>query len=137
MLKHCCLLGCAVLALALALPQPQEPSGAGGPYQFPSEAETILSEVPVQKTFSCDDREYGYYADIDNNCEIFHICLPIEDHDGEIIEYAQWSFVCGNGTMFDQQTLTCNYPTDAFPCEEAESLYGTIEYGRLEEKKRI
>ena len=75
----------------------------------------------------------SYYADIDNNCEIFHICLPIEDDLGAVIETAQWSFVCGNGTIFDQQTLTCNYPTDAFPCEEAAALYGAVEFGKIEE----
>ena len=76
---------------------------------------------------------FRYYADIDNNCEIFHICLPIEDDAGAIIETAQWSFVCGNGTIFDQQTLTCNYPTDAFPCEEAAALYGAVEFGKIEQ----
>ena len=31
------------------------------------------------------------------------------------------------------QTLTCNYPTDAFPCEEAESLYGAVEFGKVDD----
>lgn len=43
-------------AFAAVLAMPQAPSGAGGPYEFPSEAETILSEVPIQKTFSCDNQ---------------------------------------------------------------------------------
>ena len=30
------------------------------------------------------------------------------------------------GTVFDQQTLTCNFPEDAFPCEESASLYGQV-----------
>ena len=122
----------ASMYLAVALPQSLDGS-AGGAYQFPADAETILSSVPVQESFTCEGQQYGYYADVDNNCEIFHICLPIEDDAGAVIEYAQWSFVCGNGTIFDQQTLTCNYPTDSFPCEEAPSLYGAVEFGKIEE----
>ncbi|QQP52938.1 Putative LOC100898776 [Caligus rogercresseyi] len=50
---------------------------------------------PSLLSFSCDGQAYGYYADVDNNCQIFHICLPIEDDLGQIIETAQYSFVCG------------------------------------------
>ncbi|QQP52927.1 Uncharacterized protein FKW44_005225, partial [Caligus rogercresseyi] len=67
-------------------------------YQFAADAELYLSS-PVQTTFSCDGQPYGYYADVDNNCQIFHICLPIEDDLGQIIETAQYSFICGNATV--------------------------------------
>ena len=33
--------------------------------------------------------------------------------------------------MFDQQTLTCNHPEDAFPCEESPSLFGAVEFGKI------
>jgi len=95
--------------------------------------EEILSRSYDQTAFSCDGQAYGYYADVDSGCEVFHICLPIEDNDGEVIEYAKWSFFCGNQTVFDQQTLTCNHPEDAFPCEESPSLYGAVEFGKIEE----
>ena len=108
------------------------PQTAGG-YQFPDAVQDILSG-PISESFTCEGQAYGYYADVDNNCEIFHICLPIEDNEGQIIEYAQWSFACGNATVFDQQTLTCNHPEDAFPCEESPSLYGAVEFGKVEEK---
>jgi hypothetical protein len=114
----------AILAFFAANAMPQSPRG----YEFPDGSEDIIS-APVAQEFTCVDRPYGYYADINNACEVFHICLPIEDNAGAIIDFAQWSFVCGNQTIFDQQTLTCNYPTDAFPCEEAESLYNAVEYG--------
>ena len=81
----------------------------------------------MKETFSCKDREYGYYADIENNCEIFHVCMPLEGDTN----FQQWSFLCGNQTIFDQQTLTCNYVADSFPCEEAESLYGSVEFGKV------
>ena len=63
--------------------------------------------------------------------QVFHICLPIEDNEGQVIETAKWSFFCGNATVFDQQTLTCNYPENAFPCEESPSLYGSVEFGKI------
>ena len=50
-----------------------------------------------------------------------------------MIETAKWSFFCGNQTVFDQETLTCNYPEDAFPCEESPSLYGAVDFGKIPE----
>jgi len=120
----------ALLALFVAHAMPQGGSPRG--FEFPDAVDEILS-APVAEEFSCEARPYGYYADVANNCEVFHICLPYEDAGGNVIDYAQWSFVCGNQTIFDQQTLTCNYPTDAFPCEEAETLFGAVEFGRVED----
>merc|ERR1711892_870743 len=33
--------------------------------------------------------------------------------DGIVERMDKYSFVCGEGTQFDQQTLTCNFPEDA------------------------
>jgi len=113
-----------------AAPQPQV---SGGGYEFAAEAELLLTN-PLDTSFTCDGQDYGYYADVANNCQVFHVCLPLTGEDGvTVVEYAQWSFICGNQTIFDQSTLTCNYPQDAFPCEEAPSLYGAVEFGRIEE----
>merc|ERR1712073_149897 len=71
-------------------------------------------------------------AGAQNNCEVFHICYPLTDETGRITEYLKWSFFCGNGTVFDQEALVCNHPEDAFPCEESPSLYGQIQYGRVD-----
>ncbi|CAB4067652.1 unnamed protein product [Lepeophtheirus salmonis] len=103
-------------------------------YQFAADAELYL-DAPIQTTFTCDGQPYGYYADVDNNCQVFHICLPIEDDVGQIIETAQYSFICGNATVFDQNTLTCNFPEYAIPCSESPSLYGAVEFGKIPEKK--
>ncbi|TRY77185.1 hypothetical protein TCAL_17011 [Tigriopus californicus] len=106
----------------LAMPQ-QSPNDQS--YLFADQAESLLY-TPLSLSFSCEGQQYGYYADVDNGCQVFHICLPIEDDAGSVIETAQWSFICGNGTVFDQQTLTCNHEQDAFPCSEAASLYNTV-----------
>eukprot|EP00095_Tigriopus_kingsejongensis_P002020 snap_masked-scaffold419_size176504-processed-gene-0.23 protein:Tk02020 transcript:snap_masked-scaffold419_size176504-processed-gene-0.23-mRNA-1 annotation:"cuticle protein" len=121
----------ACMAGYLALPQvyPDGESPNNQAYNLPADGETLLAQA-LSLSFSCDSREYGYYADVSNNCQIFHICLPIEDDAGSIIETAQWSFICGNGTVFDQQTLSCNYELDSVLCDQAESLYNLVEFGK-------
>ena len=127
----------------------QDGTGSG----LPAGSEDIL-QYPYSDTFSCEGQGYGYYADVQSGCQVeisktfhhfiscdlkqfdflqqvFHICLPIEDNDGNVIETAKWSFFCGNATVFDQETLTCNYPENAFPCEESPSLYGSVEFGKI------
>ena len=47
----------------------------------------------------------------------------------------QWSFICGNQTVFDQSTLTCNHIGNAFPCEESESLYADVDWFKVPEEK--
>ena len=41
----------------------------------------------------------------------------------QVLSTDQYSFLCGNETIFDQATLTCNYPVDSLPCEDAEAMY--------------
>ncbi|XP_068201756.1 U-scoloptoxin(01)-Cw1a-like [Palaemon carinicauda] len=101
-------------------------------YQLPADFETILS-APLQTTFSCDNLPYGYYADTDNDCQVFHVCLPIADEIGALVETAHFTFVCGNQTIFSQESLTCASPEDAFPCSEARTLYelSNADFGRI------
>merc|ERR1739849_66336 len=53
--------------------------------------EEILTNPYDPESYSCEGQAYGYYADVNTGCEVFHICMPIEDNEGEIIEYAKWS----------------------------------------------
>ena len=39
-------------------------------YLFSADAETLLGNQPLRTTFSCQGREYGYYADVANNCQV-------------------------------------------------------------------
>ncbi|XP_018023120.1 U-scoloptoxin(01)-Cw1a-like [Hyalella azteca] len=105
-------------------------------YELSAGYDTVLS-APLQTTFSCDDLPYGYYADTDNNCEVFHVCLPIADEIGALVETAHFSFICGNETVFSQDSLTCTYRDEAFPCDQARTLYdlSNAEFGRIPEKK--
>ncbi len=35
----------------------------------------------------------------------------------------QYSFICGNNTIFDQLSLTCNHVEDSIPCESSPDFY--------------
>lgn len=50
-------------------------------YDLPDGAELIVG--PIKTTFKCPEK-YGYWADVDNDCKIFHICHPVDYPDGEL-----------------------------------------------------
>ncbi|MCL4148182.1 UNVERIFIED_CONTAM: hypothetical protein GTU68_050356 [Idotea baltica] len=105
-------------------------------YQFPVDYEYVLRSNLVE-TFSCENLPYGYYADIENNCQVFHICLPVTDGQGDLIETAQFSFLCGNETVFSQESLSCVFESEAYPCDQARSLFeiSNAEFGILPERE--
>ena len=105
-------------------------------YQLPDGFIDILGGDP-QQAFTCDGRAYGYYADAANGCQIFHVCEPVVDETGATVSMAQYSFICGNQTVFGQDTLTCAHAEEAFPCSEAESLYDSsnADFGKIPERK--
>uniref|UniRef100_T1J9Q3 Chitin-binding type-2 domain-containing protein n=1 Tax=Strigamia maritima TaxID=126957 RepID=T1J9Q3_STRMM len=82
-------------------------------YVLPDGAELIVGSI--SSTFSCEGHIYGYYADVANKCQIFHICAPSENGRKTQI----FSFFCGNQTVFDQERLVCAAPGSATPCEQA------------------
>jgi len=98
------------------------------PYELSAGADLRLSE-PLQRTFSCDNLPYGYYADVDNNCEVFHVCQPIADDIGALVETAHYTFMCGQGTVFDQINLACQHRSLAPNCEEAGSFFRSANEG--------
>lgn len=102
---------------SLDYPEQDESEAALG---LPSDSRSIRDNIV--DVFSCDGRPYGYYADVDNECQIFHICYPVTFPDGAEEMY-HWSFICPNQTIFDQSTLVCSFPLDALPCEEAPNFF--------------
>jgi|ERR1712168_960148 len=90
----------------------------------------------VDSSFSCEGRIYGFYANEELNCQIFHVCEPLEYPDGRT-ETVQYNFFCPNQTQFDQSLLVCNHVTDAIPCNESgDWLYRNEEFGILPEQKK-
>ncbi|XP_055934222.1 uncharacterized protein LOC129963724 [Argiope bruennichi] len=80
-------------------------------YELPDGAELIVGTV--RTSFACSND--GYYADIENNCQIFHVCHTAVHADGKT-EMQQWSFLCGNQTVFNQFSFSCSSYEDAIPC---------------------
>ena len=60
----------------------------------------------------------GYYADPEAECQAFHVCTA--DGNGGLAKY---SFLCPNGTLFNQANFVCEYWFNV-DCSQAESLYG-------------
>jgi len=96
---------------------PQDESEAA--LGLPSDSRSIRDQLV--DVFSCEGRPYGYYADIANDCQVFHICQPVTYADGET-ETFKWSMICPAQTVFDQSTLVCDFPVNAIPCEESEAF---------------
>jgi hypothetical protein len=85
---------------------------------IPGEDYPIFAEVP-ESGFSCDGQvDGGYYADPEAQCQVFHICTA--DGQGGLAKY---SFLCPNGTIFNQNYFICDWWFN-FDCAEAEGLYG-------------
>ncbi|XP_035224909.1 uncharacterized protein LOC118197504 [Stegodyphus dumicola] len=108
------LLSIVLFAAAYATPK----RGKREAFALPDSADILVG--PVKTTFSCFYD--GYYADVDNECQIFHVCHTVESEDGSR-NIQQWSFLCGNQTIFNQLTLSCSDPEDAVPCSEATNFY--------------
>ncbi|CAH4030307.1 unnamed protein product [Pieris brassicae] len=60
-----------------------------------------LDAIP-RTHFSCAGREPGYYADQETNCQVFRICTAGTT-------YGFQSFLCPNGTLFNQAVLVCDW----------------------------
>merc|ERR1712223_698149 len=70
----------------------------------PGEDYPIYAEVP-ESGFTCDGQvDGGYYSDPEAECQVFHICTA--DGAGGLAKY---SFLCPNGTIFNQNYFICDW----------------------------
>jgi len=102
--------------------------------RLPSNYTTIRDDSIIRDTFRCDGRDYGYYADVDNDCQIFHVCLPVHKlpypptkagvtpTPPPTVTYT-FSFICPKYTAFSQDVLVCAWTKEAVPCGQAAQLY--------------
>lgn len=96
-------------------------SYAGGDYSaIPGTAGvdyTLYAEIP-KTSFDCKQQQFpGYYADVEAQCQVFHICAL----------NTTFNFLCPNGTIFSQEHLVCVW-WNQFDCQSAPSLYGNNAY---------
>jgi len=105
------------------------------PLGLPSNSTSIRANIV--DTFSCEGKQYGYYADIDNECQIFHVCLPVTFPDG-LEKMYKWSFICPEETIFNQESFTCARAEDAVPCADAATFYNLNDnFGKIPEEKVV
>merc|ERR1719245_2183226 len=91
----------------------------------------FYAEVP-DTSFLCDGQaEGGYYADVEAECQVFHICG--NDGNGGLTKY---SFLCPNGTIFQQQYFVCDWWFNV-DCSLAEDLYSLNEEYAAEREANI
>ena len=62
--------------------------------------ENTLLVVPPPSLSSSPSPPPGYYADEEAECQVFHICGS---------EAAKFSFLCPNGTIFNQNYFICDW----------------------------
>lgn len=80
----------------------------------------ILSKMP-ETSFTCDDKVPGYYADVEGQCQPFHVCN--EMLGGEMMKI---SFLCPNGTIFNQEGFACQW-WNQVDCAASEQFYNKNE----------
>ncbi|XP_076245107.1 chitin-binding domain protein thawb [Calliopsis andreniformis] len=83
-----------------------------------------LTTIPAT-SFSCRGLKGGYYADLETNCQVFHIC----DNGRKI------SFLCPNGTIFQQSQLICDWWFKV-DCSKSTELYEQSSEQLLEEERK-
>ncbi len=72
----------------------------------PGEDYPIYAEVP-ETEFSCEGLVVGgYYADPNAECQVFHVCATDSANSGP---NSKWSFLCPNGTIFNQNYFICDW----------------------------
>ncbi|CAL4181383.1 unnamed protein product [Meganyctiphanes norvegica] len=66
-----------------------------------------------ETAFRCNGRRPGYYADIEADCQVYHMCDTREK---------QFSFLCPNNTLYNQKFMVCDHWYNV-NCELANGFY--------------
>jgi len=87
----------------------------------PGQDYPVLSAIQ-ETDFSCSGRVAGgYYADPDQRCQAYHVCL--QGTDSALYPV---SFLCPNGTVFNQAVFVCDWWFNV-DCSASERLYAGVE----------
>ncbi|XP_063617330.1 putative uncharacterized protein DDB_G0271606 isoform X1 [Cydia splendana] len=77
-----------------------------------------LQGLLQQSKFDCGNKQSGYYADQELNCEVFHYCQDSVKH----------SWICPDGFTFHQVHLICMPPTHDNICQKSAKYHFVNEY---------
>lgn len=86
-------------------------------------ANSTVSEAALlhaHSSFSCQNREMGYYADVERQCKFYFFCLPGE-FNGTVV-YQRISYMCLNDAVFDQTELDC-VKKSSTACDESPKFF--------------
>jgi len=76
--------------------------------------------------FSCYGRSFGQYADVSQECRVFHLCYPYFNETSDELLYQRITFLCDNDSIFDQKRFVCTEnATIDHKCHDSEALYQT------------
>merc|ERR1711983_433969 len=111
-----------VLVVAVSCQEEEDPLAAlsSSIPGSPGEDYPIYSSPP-DTSFLCDGFIEGYYADPEAECQAFHICANFGSDD-----LTKYSFLCPNGTLFNQQYFICDWWFNV-DCSQAEEFYSLNE----------
>ena len=73
---------------------------AGRDYMLAASSDNVLKKKKVNNQLVCS--KAGLFADVNNDCQVFHFCVETGRPDGSGYDLRQYSFFCGAGTIFDQ-----------------------------------
>jgi hypothetical protein len=112
----------SIVAFASAAPRIRRQAESGPPYFLPASTKELLLK-PEVPNFICPAA--GYYADPENSCQVFHICdeKQIDPTNPANTTMLQYSFICAEGSVWDQSKLACVHWEDAIDCESAPAFY--------------
>ncbi|XP_066947023.1 uncharacterized protein [Macrobrachium rosenbergii] len=84
----------------------------------PPQAEASPSQKTAEQggRFSCDGKEFGYYSDVESNCQQYHVCNPVNFGNGHV-KYYKYSFSCSDTMRWDPTKKVCASPSTASPCQ--------------------
>ncbi|XP_002074686.4 putative cyclin-dependent serine/threonine-protein kinase DDB_G0272797/DDB_G0274007 [Drosophila willistoni] len=77
-----------------------------------------LSTLLSKSSFTCNDRNSGYYADESLSCEVFHYCQENQKH----------SWICPEGFTFHQIHLICMPPSHDNICKQSSKYHIVNDY---------
>ncbi|XP_072749680.1 uncharacterized protein [Anoplolepis gracilipes] len=79
--------------------------------EISSEQSDIFGNLSFR--FTCEGMPIGFYADIDYNCKIFHVC----ENSGD-----GFPVICSNNKVFDQKQRICT-DEENIDCQHAHEWY--------------
>lgn len=80
----------------------------------------VKNITSMSSNFTCSNKKLGYYADVERQCKLYFFCLPGEYKGVPVAQ--RISYLCLNGTIFDQKALDC-VEKPSVECEQSPEYY--------------